>query len=91
MSKSIQLFNALYYSYPDGFDALTDGTAFPSYLPGGGTAPFGGFVTLDTLSANELAALQTVGLNNVALLTSTTTGTQFHPTMWPYPDYSGTG
>ncbi len=93
MSKSVQLFNALYYSYPDGFDTLTDGTNFPAYLPWdktvgatSATAPFGGFVKLDVLSAAEVNALNTVGIVNAAPLTSVSTGAYFHPTMWPYAD-----
>lgn len=94
MAKLIQMYNALYYGYPDGFDLLTDGstTNDPTYLPGVGTpaGAFGGFTTVGPLTAAQLSALQTVGINNGSALAASPpapTDPQaafFHPTMWPY-------
>src|SRR5436305_9294989 len=34
VAKAVQMYQASYYSYPDNFDLLLDGSgAFPSYLP----------------------------------------------------------
>src|SRR5262249_27735737 len=56
----------------------------PSYLPGGGTAPFGGFTTISTLSDAEAAALKRVGITSLQPL-STTIASGQHPTLNPYP------
>jgi prepilin-type N-terminal cleavage/methylation domain-containing protein len=95
MSKNIQLYNALYYGYPDGFDLLTDGTTTtdPTYLPGATTGTtFGNFTNIGPLTAAQLAALNTVGIKNGVPLAAavpaagTPQAAYFHPTMWPYPD-----
>jgi prepilin-type N-terminal cleavage/methylation domain-containing protein len=89
MAKIIQLYQALYFSYPDGFDQLTDGQNFPNYLPQaqGFSAPFGGMVQLGQLTANEVAALNSVGIVRAApLAPSGTTDPNFQVTMWPYAD-----
>jgi prepilin-type N-terminal cleavage/methylation domain-containing protein len=96
MAKQVQLFNALYFSYPDGFDLLTDGTTTtdPTYLPGSGSGAgvFGGFTTIGPLTAAQLSALNTVGMNTGASLAEappavgSAQAAIFHPTMWPYAD-----
>ena len=89
VAKSVQLYQAAYVGYPDNFDLLTDGTNYPTFLPGGGTAPFGGFTTLSPLTAAETAALQRSGVNRVQKLASATGPAPFHPTLNPYGDPSG--
>ena len=81
LSKAVQTYHALYYGYPDNFDMLTDGTAFPSYIPADGGAVFGGFVQASTLTASELAALAKVGVRYVQPLATTSTS----PSLDPYP------
>jgi type IV pilus assembly protein PilA len=87
LSKAVQTYNALYYSYPSNFDLLTTGTAFPAYLPGGSTTPFGGFVQLGTLTSAEADALNSVGITSVQKLATTAT----QPTLNPYPTNTITG
>jgi len=78
LAKALQMYQASYYSYPDNFDLLTDGSGnFPNYLPGitstdntGGTTPFGGFVTTGTLTSDEVGYLHNAGINNVEPLAS---------------------
>ena len=84
LAKAIQTHQAMFLSYPDQYDLLTDGSAFPAYLPGGSAAAFGNFVKLDTLSADEIAALGRVGVTFVQKLSKDATGPGFHPTMNPY-------
>src|SRR5262245_18662553 len=59
LAKSVQMYQALYVSYPDEYDLLTDGAAstFPAYLPADGGATFGGAVSAQTLSSAEAATL----------------------------------
>src|SRR5262245_29592790 len=62
LAKALQSYQALYVSYPDEFDLLTDGSAFPAYLPAdGGT--FGGAATATALTTDEAKALGRVGVN----------------------------
>ncbi len=83
LAKALQMYQAQFTSYPDNFDLLTDGSAFPAYLPAdGGT--FGGFVELKSLTANELKALRRVGVQSVQKLAADRTPTGFHPTRNPY-------
>jgi type II secretory pathway pseudopilin PulG len=84
VSKAVQLYQTSFVGYPDNFDLLTDGTAFPSYLPSDGGV-FGGFATPQQLTSDELAALGRAGVQYVQPLASDTTGANFHPTMNPYP------
>jgi prepilin-type N-terminal cleavage/methylation domain-containing protein len=98
LAKALQMYQASYYSYPDNFDLLTDGSNFPNYLPGltstdtTGTTPFGGFVKTGSLSSDEVGYLHNAGINNVEPLASstyattaaTTPNSPFHPTRFPY-------
>ena len=80
-AKSIQLYQGLTLSYPDGYDLLTDGTDFPDYLPADDGNVFGGFVTTGTLTEDEVKALGRVGIVNVNTMAATAPN---HPTMDPY-------
>lgn len=84
ISKLVQLYQGLYTSYPDEFDMLTDGTAFPSYIPADGGKVFGGFVEAGTLTTDEVAALGRVGISNVHKLATTLSATPPQPTLDPY-------
>jgi hypothetical protein len=89
LSKTVQMYQASYVSYPDNFDLLTDGTNFPTYLPNDGSvaSTFGGFVEAKSLTAAERAALNRVGVTFVQPLSGTSVGvSNFHPTMHPYPN-----
>jgi prepilin-type N-terminal cleavage/methylation domain-containing protein len=86
LSKAVQTYQAAYMSYPDNFDLLTTGTGgFPSFMPADDGNVFGGFVTSGTLTSDELAALHRVGIQYVQPLSTTNSGSGFHPTMNPYP------
>ena len=84
ISKLVQTYQALYTSYPDEFDLLTDGTAFPSYMPADGGKVFGGFVEAGALSTAEVSALGRVGLSNVHVLATNLTSVPPQPTLDPY-------
>ena len=85
VSKAVQMYQAAYYSYPDNFDLLTDGSAFPTYLPKDGGNVFGGFVTAATLTDDQLKALGRVGILRLQKMSgSVITTNNFHPTMRPY-------
>lgn len=83
-AKAVQLYQAAYVSYPDDYDLLTDGTAFPAYLPGGSANAFGGYVTAGTLTPDQVAALNRVGILKVQKLAPDNTGANFQATMNPY-------
>jgi type II secretory pathway pseudopilin PulG len=95
VNKALQLYQASFIGYPYDFDMLTDGTGFPIYLPGASSTvgAFGGFVQATTLTTDELAALDKVGITSVQSLASATTSSDlttlmsngsFRPTMYPY-------
>lgn len=84
VSKLVQMYQGLYTSYPDEFDLLTDGTTFPSYIPEDGGNVFGGFVEAKALTADEIAALRRVGINNVHKLATTLSAVPPQPTLDPY-------
>lgn len=87
LGKAVQLYQGLYYAYPDNFDLLTDNAAatYPSYLPKDGPTdpPFGGFVGTapSNLTAAEVKALVKVGVVRVQKLAA---GTPDQPTLNPY-------
>lgn len=63
VAKAVQLYQAMYLSYPDQFDLMLTGAGVaPDYIPsdGGvpsaGGQPFGGAAIPGTLSTNEVAA-----------------------------------
>jgi type II secretory pathway pseudopilin PulG len=84
ISKAVQLYQGLYTSYPDEFDLLTDGTAFPSYVPADGGKVFGGFATPGKLDPKEVAALASVGISNVHTQATTLAAIPPQPTLDPY-------
>ncbi len=87
VSKAVQLYQALFLSYPDNFDLLVDSAgATPAYLPGATSTAgvFGGFTITGNLTAAELSALQNVGVNFVQPLATDATPAGFQATMYPY-------
>lgn len=84
VAKCVQLYQALYTSYPDQFDSMVDaGGAAPAYIPADGGTPFAGAAVPGPLTANEVAALGRVGITSVHNF-ATTLGSGGHPTMNPY-------
>jgi Tfp pilus assembly protein PilE len=69
VSKLVQSYLAYYNGYPNDWDLLTDNAsgAFPDFLPGAKSAAgaFGGFVTVGSLTQNEVNALNAVGITSV--------------------------
>jgi len=84
LAKAIQSYRATSAGYPDGYDLLTDGTNFPSYLPST-TTPLGGYAVAGPLTAAELTALNQAGIFTAHPLATDTTGTDFQATVNPYP------
>jgi prepilin-type N-terminal cleavage/methylation domain-containing protein len=88
MAKAMLTHQAMFVSYPDNFDLLTDGSSatFPSFLPGAGSSAgaFGGFATPQALTQSEIDALGRVGVRFVQKLSANTSPAGFHPTMNPY-------
>lgn len=85
VAKAVQLYQALYLSYPNDLDLLLTATgADPDYLPGIGTGAgvFGGFTTTYALQQADVDALGRVGITTVMPLIATNPA---HPTMNPYP------
>jgi prepilin-type N-terminal cleavage/methylation domain-containing protein len=85
VAKAVQLYQALYFSYPNDLDALVTATGSePDFLPGAGSGAgvFGGFTTTYALQDQDVAALGRVGLTSLQALISTNPA---HPTMNPYP------
>ncbi len=81
LGKAVQLYQSLFYEYPDNFDLLTSGTTgFPGYMPADGGNVFGGFATATALTSDELGALSKVGIDKVQKLATTST----QPTLNPY-------
>ena len=68
INKAVQTYEGLFNSYPDGWDALTDGTNVVDYLPGGTgfdlNAP-------RALNATELANLNAAGITTLYKLVGT--------------------
>lgn len=83
MVKWIQVYEQLYLRFPDEWDSLTDGANLVSYLPNDGGSPSGGQIVLHTLTADEAAALKSLGIHNVHHF-STTLGSGQSPTFNPY-------
>lgn len=85
ISKLVQMYQGMYTSYPDEFDALTTtaSATFPDFIPADGGA-FGGFVTGGKLTSDEVAALRRVGISNVHALKPTLSNTPPQPTLDPY-------
>jgi prepilin-type N-terminal cleavage/methylation domain-containing protein len=92
-AKLIAEYQAINNSYPDNWDALTDGTNLVTYLPGGAldpqTPPPGGQaagqLTAGQPTANEVNALQSAGIGKVHLMVPTPAtapwdGNPFDPT-----------
>ena len=77
-AKAVQEYQQLYNSYPNNWDALSDGTnmidyfangnALPASQGGPGTNPGNGEVTKITLTDPEVSALTGVGVNSVQLM-----------------------
>lgn len=83
VSKAIQLFQAASLDFPNEWDLMTvsDGTK-PDFIPAEDGTPFGGGAQIGNLTADEVTALNKVGINlGHHFPTSITTG---HPTEDPY-------
>ncbi|OAI46895.1 hypothetical protein AYO44_10590 [Planctomycetaceae bacterium SCGC AG-212-F19] len=78
ITKYVQTYQQLYLSYPDEWDALTDGTTMISYLPG--TVD----LIADSPTATEVAALQAAGVGNVHYLSAAPGVDPWTPTFNPY-------
>ncbi|MCA9264687.1 MAG: prepilin-type N-terminal cleavage/methylation domain-containing protein [Planctomycetales bacterium] len=85
LAKSVQLYQALYISYPEEWDLMTDGTTTtaPAFVPADDDSPFGGGAYIGTLNAEEVAALRRVGIERVHAF-GDGTAADFHPTKNPY-------
>lgn len=83
VAKAVQLYQALYLSYPDQWDLMTDGTSTtaPTFIPADGGTPFGGGAYIGNLTADEIAALGRVGITSGHAFAATNPG---HPTLNPY-------
>lgn len=91
VAKAIQLYQGTNNGeYPSNFDLLTDGSAFPSYMPADDGNTFGGYATVGNLTDAEVTALTKAGIRNVHTLASSTSGTGFHPTINPYAGTTST-
>jgi prepilin-type N-terminal cleavage/methylation domain-containing protein len=85
VAKAVQLYQALYFGYPNDLDMLLTSTGSdPDYLPGIGTSAgvFGGFTTTYALQQEDVDALGRVGITSLMPLIATNPA---HPTMNPYP------
>jgi prepilin-type N-terminal cleavage/methylation domain-containing protein len=80
VGKAIQTYEAVYLSYPNGFDSLvTSAGTLPTYLPGN----TGGDLTTLTTDTDVVGALRSAGITTVAQMVATGTG-DFNPTFYPY-------
>jgi type II secretory pathway pseudopilin PulG len=88
ISKQVQTYNQLYFSYPNNLDNLVDAAAGSSTLlptlAGGGN--LNGMVVAQTLTAAQATALNNIGITSFAKLTGTAAnGTaNWSPTFFPY-------
>jgi Tfp pilus assembly protein PilE len=88
ISKAIQTFEGLQGTYPDGWDALTDGTTIADYVPGG----TGADLTTGTLTGPQVANLSRAGISTLYSMIATkaaldTAGQSptFNPYSTPFP------
>lgn len=91
LAKSLQLYQAQYYGYPNDLDTLTDSAGvMPTYLPGTGSgasfAAYDGLIIPQALTANAAGALNKVGITRVQPLA--TTVSVGNATLNPYPSLS---
>ncbi|HEX4132459.1 MAG TPA: type II secretion system protein [Pirellulales bacterium] len=90
LSKAIQTYQALYYTYPNLLDNLVIGTSTFSYLLGFDNSPSGNLY-VGTLTDGTDAALSNVGLNYAAQVAAAATAANgtgsvpvYNPTFFPY-------
>jgi Tfp pilus assembly protein PilE len=88
ITKSLQLYQAQYYGYPNDLDMLTDGTTMPSYLPSTANGAYDQLIIPAPLTANAAAALQKVGITRLQPLATTVSAG--NATLNPYPSLSPT-
>lgn len=90
VTKAVQTYQTQHYQFPNGWDAMTEGTALVDYLPKDGTgAIVAGDLTAGTMTAQELDALGAMGITQVHLMHPTAAAgvaanPDFSPSFDPY-------
>jgi type II secretory pathway pseudopilin PulG len=94
LNKAIQLYEGTFFSYPNGWDRMTDASGtLCDYLPGAsGTTAAGGVLSVSTPTAAEVAALDAAGINQVHDMVGSSSGAPagWTPTHEPYLGAAGT-
>jgi len=76
IDKAVEAFNMLNHGYSDNLDSLLTGANVYANLPSNGSGTCGGELTAGTITADDLAALNSSGLTTIWTLDPTSDGTQ---------------
>lgn len=84
VSKAVMMYEAMYHSYPDGYDGViaADGT-IPTYIKDDAAAPGPYFTTL-TLADGDIEALASGGISTIYTFEPNLSKSATHPTFNPW-------